>query len=267
MGLGIRALLILVGVADAILAVGFALRLPWAIGTWPWTEGRLTYIFIASMLAAVSTALLWIGVTGEWGSLPAGSLNLVVMMGGIAVSFLPGAINSGDRQLLAYALGAGVAALASLAFFIWALRLPVANYQPLPRLVYYSYILFAAVLVLVGGALILRRPNIMPWPISGETSTVVGWMFFGDAWYFAYAVARPYWQCARAQLWSFLAYDLVLIVPFLAHLGTVQPHLRSNLIIYIAVLVYSGGLALYFLLLNPATRVWQPRSALRPAQV
>ncbi len=266
MGLGIRVLLIIVGVANAILAAGFALRLPRAIGTWPWTEGRLTYIFLASMLAAVSAALLWIGVTGEWGALPAGSLNLVVMMGGIAVSFLPGAISSGDRQLLAYSLGAGVAALASLVFFFIALRLPVAHYQPLPRAVYYSYIVFAAVLVLVGGALILRRPNIMPWPISGETSTVVGWMFFGDAWYFAYAVARPHWQCARAQLWSFLAYDLVLIVPFIAHLGTVRSDLLPNLIIYIAVLVYSGSLAIYFLLLNPATRIWQPRSTLRPAQ-
>jgi hypothetical protein len=256
----LRALLIGIGIADAILAVGFALRLPWATGTWPWAEGRLTYLFLASMLAAVSVALLWIGVTGEWGALPAGALNLVVMMGGIAV-------RADDGKLLAYAIGAGIAALACLGAFLWSLRLPVAHYQPLPRAVRASYILFAAVLVLVGGALILRRPNIMPWPIGGDTSTVVGWMFFGDAWYFAYAVARPYWQCARAQLWSFLVYDLVLIGPFIAHLDTVRPDLRPNLIVYIVVLGYSGGLAVYFLLLNPATRLWQPRPTLRPAEV
>jgi hypothetical protein len=188
------------------------------------------------------------------------------MMGGVAISFIPSTIRTDDRQLLAYAIGAGVAALASLAFFLWSLRLPVAHYQPLPRAIYYSYILFAAVLVIVGGALILRRPNIMPWPISGDTSTVVGWMFFGDAWYFAYALARPYWQCARAQLWSFLVYDLVLIGPFIAHLSAVRADLRPNLIIYIAVLVYSGSLAVYFLLLNPTTRLWQPRATLRPVQ-
>ena len=56
----------------------------------------------------------------------------------------------------------------------------------------------------------------------------------------------------------------MLIVPFIAHLSTVQPNLRPNLIIYIAVLVYSGSLAIYFLLLNPATRVWQPRAVRVP---
>lgn len=266
MSLALRAVLIVTGIADAILAVGFALRLSWATGTWPWTEGRLTYLFLASMLAAVSVALLWIGVTGEWGSLPAGSLNLVVMMGGIAISFIPAAIHSGDNQLLAYAIAAGIAALVSLAFFLWSLRLPVAHYQPLPRAVRYSYLLFAAVLVLVGGALIMRRPNIMPWPISGDTSTVIGWMFFGDAWYFAYALARPYWQCARTQLFSFLAYDLVLILPFLNHLSAVPSNLRPNLILYIAVLIYSGSLALYFLLIHPTTRLRPPRPIPGPTQ-
>jgi hypothetical protein len=66
---------------------------------------------------------------------------------------------------------------------------------------------------------------------------------------------RPSWPFSRAQLWSFLAYDLVLIGPLVAHIRAVPPELLSNLLIYIAILVYSGGLAIYYLFLNRATRV------------
>jgi hypothetical protein len=80
-------------------------------------------------------------------------------------------------------------------------------------------------------------------------------MFFGAATYFVYALMRPTWVNAAGQLAGFLAYDVVLIVPFLSRLPTAAPEHRIGLIIYTAVVIYSGLLAIYFLVIHKPTRV------------
>ncbi len=53
---------------------------------------------------------------------------------------------------------------------------------------------------------------------------------------------------AKAQLWSFLAYDVVLIGPLVEHyIDGVAEELRTNVVVYLAVLVYSAILAMYYL--------------------
>ncbi len=250
-----RGLLIGGGVAILILATGYFFQLPWAIGAWPWPVGRLSYIFIASIQAAIAAAMIWIGVSKEFGALAAGALNLLVMMAGISAFLWLEAQRSGQGRLLPYAIICGAFAVANLGLLLWAHRLPIRAMQPLPRLVRWSFGAFTVLLVLIGLALILQRANIMPWPLQREASVIFGWIFFGDAFYFLYALLRPRWEYARAQLWSFLAYDLVLIVPFVAHLSTVPPELLPNLIVYIAVLLYSGLLAGYYLFADRTGRV------------
>lgn len=253
-----RLLLFFVGASNFILAVGFFFRAEWATGLWPWPDGRLTYIFIASMLAAVGAAVLWIAVARDWAALAPGALNLLVMMGGIG-GFLFSLSAQGEwGHLRPYAVAMILLALFNLLLF-WLAR----NYTPperllTPRPVFISYILFTAVLLLVGVALIRQTPNIMPWPLKAETATIIGWIFFADAFYFLYALLRPLWPFSRAQLWSFLAYDLVLIGPLAAHIPAVQPELLVNLLVYLAILVFSGGLAIYYLFLHKATRVSWP---------
>ena len=123
-----------------------------------------------------------------------------------------------------------------------------------PTIVRISFGLFAIALFLVGGGMVLQRPNIFPWPISPETSVFYGWIFLGAMCYFIIGVFIPRWDHARGQLLGFLAYDLVLIVPFLLHFKTVRPDLLVNLVVYTGVLIYSGGLAAYALFIHPATR-------------
>ena len=65
---------------------------------------------------------------------------------------------------------------------------------------------------------------------------------------------RPNWHNALGQLLSFLAYDLVLIIPFVGLLDTIEPGRFINLAVYTAVLIYSAGLAVYYLFINPQTR-------------
>jgi hypothetical protein len=244
-----RVLVAIAAALNLVLAAAFALQQSWALDLWPWEIGRLSYLFLASMLAAVGVAAMWIAVSGDTGSLAAGFLNLAVTLGGIS-AFL---VTTGTRRL-GYAIGG--LALVNVALLLWSRRLPQPESPRLPALVRGSYVVFTLVLLAVGLALIMRRPGVMPWPLDPDTSVVFGWIFFGDAFYFAYAVWRPRWHSARAQLWSFLGYDAVLIGPLLAHLSRVEPELRLNLIVYLLVLVYSAALGAYYLLLNERTRGW-----------
>ena len=95
---------------------------------------------------------------------------------------------------------------------------------------------------------------VFPWDLNPDSSVVFGCIFLGDAFYFLYALLRPRWGNAFGQLLSFLAYDLVLIVPFVLLIDTVKPDRIFGLIVYITVLLYSGGLAVYYLLIDPQTR-------------
>jgi len=74
---------------------------------------------------------------------------------------------------------------------------------------------FIVALLIVSGLLIARVPDILPWALTPELSTLIGCMFLGAAAYFAYGVAAPRWENAGGQLAGFLAYGVVLILPFL----------------------------------------------------
>lgn len=249
-------LLIITGIVVLVLAAGYYFRSPWAIWTWPWPDGRLTYIFIASILAAIAVAIIWIGFTREWGHLAAGSLNLLITMSGITAFLVLHSGRTGQVQLLGYAAFAGVTVVLNLLILIWSRRFQIPDPTPLPGPVRLSYMLFTMILFLVGAALIFQTPNVMPWPLRPETSVLIGFIFFGNAFYFLYALLRPYLQFGRAQLLSFLVYNLVLIGPLLGHLAAVNPELRTSLIVYLAILFYSGLLAVYYLFLHRATRLW-----------
>lgn len=67
------------GLVILILAFGFIFRIPLALAIWPWEDGRYSYMFVGSILTAISAAALWIGWTGEFGALPAGALNIFVI--------------------------------------------------------------------------------------------------------------------------------------------------------------------------------------------
>jgi hypothetical protein len=118
---------------------------------------------------------------------------------------------------------------------------------------------FLVVLIVVGIQMVLKVPGVLPWNVTEESLVIYGWIFIGAGAYFAYSLLRPSWYNSAGQLLGFLGYDLVLIVPFLLRLPTVEPQYRLGLIFYTIVVIYSGGLAIYYLFLNPATRLWGTR--------
>jgi hypothetical protein len=155
-----------------------------------------------------------------------------------------------------YGLACALGAVFGLGLFLWSMRIPLDTTRPVPAAVRWSFVFFIVALLIVSTRLVTKTPGAIPWAITPELSVVMGWMFFGAALYFAYGVLRPSWANAGGQLVGFLAYDVVLIWPFLSRLSTVPPQHRVGLIIYTAVVASSGLLAFYYLFVHKPTRLW-----------
>ena len=249
----IRGFTFILGLFFLLYAVGFVLRLPFALAIWPWEDGRYSYLFVGSILAAVSASAIWIGWTGKLGALAGGSLTVFVISLTTSIHFFRLA-SQGRANMTFYGSLAVVSAATSLILFLWSMRIPLADSRPTPKLIRVSFWIFSASLLLSGGALILQAP-IFPWALNPDSSVIFGCIFLGDAFFFLYSIFRPQLDNALGQLLSFLAYDLVLIVPFISLLNTVEPGRYISLVVYLAVLIYSGGLAIYYLFINPQTRL------------
>ena len=256
MTVAVRCALVATGVLALALAAGFFCQLEWAVRLWPWPTSRLSNIFIASILAASGVPVLWIGLSGELAAITAGAINLFVANTGMsAFSFHFHAQNPDRESIFVYASVCAAAAAVCLALALWSRRIPFRDSAVSPGSVRVSFGAFAVILILVGGALTLQLGNMFPWRLGREQQVLYGWVFLGAACYFLYALLVPTWGNTRGQLMGFLAYDLVLIAPFVIHFATVDPALRINLVVYVTVLVYSGVLAAYYLFVERRKRV------------
>lgn len=240
----------------AILAVAFFLRLPFVVNMWPFPGTTpLTYVFIASILLAAAASTLWPILTENYGALAGVALDMIAILGPVGVLALR--LGAGGAGAGMTTLGVVCLALAAVGvvMLLWSLRTPLDETPPTPRPVYWSMVVFVVALVYVAYRLIAQQPNVIFWSITPDLSLLIGFIFLGAAFYFAYGLLRPHWSNAGGQLAGFLAYDIVLIVPFLQRFSTVNAENRVGHLIYTAVVVYSGLLASYYLFINPTTRL------------
>lgn len=242
-----------------IFAAAFTLQMPFATRLWPlsYTDST-TFIFIGSIFAAAAASTLWGLLSKEYGALAGVALDYMLIFGPTAIFALQ--IAGNNARLRNFGIVSIGVALVGLVMLLRSIRIPIQDKRPMPRPVYVSFIIFVIALVIAGGLMVTKSPNILPWNVTIQGQVIYGWFFLGAAGYFAYGVLRPTWQNAGGQLAGFLAYDMVLIVPFLRMLPTIAPERRLGLIIYIAIISYSGLLAIYYLFVNPVTRVWGTRS-------
>jgi hypothetical protein len=248
-----------VGVLLLGLAGGYVAQGAWATATWFWPDSRLSYIFVGSVLAAVAMTFLAVAVSGEHGALASGGLTGFVMSFGVA-SYLVQLATVGQRPaLLLNAIVAAAIGLLGIGLFWWVRRIPIRDQRPVPRLLRVALATFVGALLLAATLLIVRLPTVFPWPLNPDSSVIFGWIFLGNATFYGYALLSRYWPNARGPLLSFLAYDLVLIPPFLSQFGAVRPDHRLSLILYTAVLFYSALVSSYYLFVNPTTRGWAVR--------
>jgi hypothetical protein len=252
----LRTSLWVVVAIQTTLALGFAFERGWAVDTWPFDgRGPLSNIFVGSIFAAAAGSAAWCLLVGSRRALAGLALDYAVILaplGGYSLALAGG--GSGSRAHFAlFGLVALSGAAVGVVLLRSSLRTPWRSARPTPRLVLASFGVFVVGLVVIA-ALLLARVSVLPWPVTDELSTLVGLMFLGAAAYFAYGLADRRWENAGGQLAGFLAYDAVLLVPFLQRLPTVSDEFRLELVVYTAVLVYSGLLALWYLALDRRTR-------------
>ena len=253
----VRYGLYLICAVQLLLAAAFFLQLPFAVNLWPFPGTTpLTFKFISSIFAAAAASTLWAVATANYGALAGIGLDYLAILAPLSVlSFQLGA-SSGSPQLTVYGFTCLFGFLFGLALILWSLRIPMDRALPLPGLVRWSFVIFIIALLIVSVQLIFKVPNVIPWKITPDLSVVMGWMFIGAALYFVYALLRPGWVNAAGQLAGFLAYDVVLIVPFLDRLPTVPAEQQVGQIVYTVVVIYSGLLAIYYLFVHRSTRLW-----------
>jgi hypothetical protein len=228
------------------LTAGFIGGVPAATQLWPWPDGRLSYLFVASILAAFGVGSLLIAWTQDWRSAAGGGVALLFGFGGMAATLVSLRMD-GTPLSMGYLVGYALVALQGAALWSWGATHRCDESRAMPGLVRLSTWVFALTLLLVGIALMLQAPTIFPWPLNANSSILYGWMFLGLALNYGYVSLGNRWSDAKVSLIGFLAYDLVLIVPFLQHFSRARPEHLTSLAIYTAVLVYSGALAVYYL--------------------
>lgn len=251
-----RYFLLLICAVQLFFAVAFFFQWPLAINIWPF-EGTtpLTYIFIASIFAAAAASTLWPIYTRNEGALAGVGLDYAVILAPMAAYILWLGLAGGDSGKTIYGVLCAGGALFGLWLFRWSRGLPMSDATiPMPAPVRGSFVAFVVALLYTSARLFLGH-QVIPWPLTPELAVIVGCIFLGAAAYFIYGLLRPSWANAGGQLSGFLAYDLVLIVPFLTRLPTITLEFRMGLIIYTIVVVYSGLLAIYYLFINKSTRL------------
>ncbi len=251
-GLVLRGVLVVAGVAALVGALGFLLGWRDVVRVWPFLGYGMTPVFLASILAAIAAPVIWIGVSGEFAALRGGSANLLVTGSGVAAYGLSQSWGDPAGRVQMFAIIHLAVAMVALLLLVASQRAEWRDDRPTPVVVRIAFGIFGLGLVVVGTALVLRQ-NVFPWLLDRDSSIVYGLIFLGAAVYFAYGLRRPVWGNAQGQLIGFLAYDLVLIVPFV-RLWLVAPSL--NLAVYLAVIAGSALLAIWYLALSPRYRLW-----------
>ncbi|RPJ23249.1 MAG: hypothetical protein EHM33_21460 [Chloroflexi bacterium] len=250
----VKLALLAVGVIQLVLAAGFFFQQAWATALWPLPDTPLSYAFIAAILAGSGAPLIWIGLSGRLGGLTGYGMSFGIMYAGMGSAAVLFYLREQQPALAWFALVMGILAVMG-AFLFFSSRRHAADSQPTPRIVRLAFALEILVLAGAGILLILKVPNTLPWNISPESSVLYGWVFLGLAFYYLYAVLIPRWIHALGPLLGFLVYDLVLFWPLFARFGNIQPeHMRGQITASI-IIIFSALLGIYYLFVNPATRL------------
>jgi hypothetical protein len=252
----VRGGLLLISIAQAIVALACILRWPIVDQLWPLDyTGDMSYIFLASISAAAAASTLWCIWADEPAALFGVGLDYLTIFTPVAIHMFR--LAQREPDVLGLAVFCAGAALFGAALLLYSRRFSFRDIRPMPRWVRLSFAGFVLALV-IGGSWVLFDPTVLPWRITLDIAVLYGWFFIGAAAYFGYGLLRPRWHNAAGQLAGFLAYDIILVVPFLAMLPTIPDHWRVNLLMYMTIVISSGILSAYYLFFARGTR-WNPR--------
>lgn len=241
----VRFGLLILSLGLLLVGGGFWFRAAGVVGLWPWSDGPLSYLFIASIVLAEAATLLWSVATLDMNAACGGALGFAAMNGGIAGYTWWLYSQRQSPLLLGWALVCGLLTLGALVLFLLARQYPRSDSQPTPAFARYSFLIFAVALFAATLLLLLRAPVVFPWRLNPDSSVMFGFLFLASAIYFFDGWLRPSLANAYGQLIGFLVYDLILIPPYLQHWPKTEGGFRISLAIFLLVLFWSAGLALW----------------------
>lgn len=274
-----------IAVPVTALSIGFFFRAGWAMNAWPWPEAKMSYVFLSAIGAATVGALVWAAISGDIAALAPGAINTAVSMMLGAVYFGQRGIRQGDGEMLIWAGSCLVYGILVFRIYLWSRSRPVLSTMPTPTYLRWSFLVAASVLAIVGLLAYVQLPNIYPWDVRSGTSSLFGALFLGTASVFVYGLARPVWAFTAGNLWAFLAYDLILLIPYVGMIGddadstigggyydyygggaattsTGDGVNVPSLVIYLTVITLSLLVICYTLFVRPQTRIH-----LRPIEI
>ena len=248
----LRLGLVLYAIALLRFAAGFIFREAWAVDTWPFPyAGGISHMFIASIMAAGAASVLYCALARDPRALVGAGIDAAVINAPIAYLTL----TSGETTTRLFGIGAAATAAVGLGIVAWARRYAWRDMLPTPLPVRIAFGIFVVALWVFGGAMAAGSTRILPWEVPPEVARIYGWAFLGASTYFLYGLLVPLWSNAAGQLLAFLAYDLVLIPPFIDHFRHVSPERLANHIVYCAAVGSSLVLAVLYCFILPRTRV------------
>ncbi|MGK2851996.1 MAG: hypothetical protein ACSLFN_13945 [Candidatus Limnocylindrales bacterium] len=212
-------------------------------------------MLIGSFLVAAAASTAWCLAMRSARGMAGIGLDYLTILGLVAATSLVRAAGGAGADVAEFGVVCAVGAAGGLVLLRWGLAHPWVDPRPTPTLVRAAFVVFVVALVLAGGALLLGVPNSLPWAITPELSVLFGCLFLGAAAYFAFGLVDPRWENAGGQLAGFLAYDLILIVPFVQRMPTIDEELRANLIAYTSVVVVSAVVGAYYVFVDRRTRL------------
>jgi hypothetical protein len=257
-------ILILSGLAFTILAVGFIARIPWTVSLLPLHfdttyNDTLGFMFIASMVSAWGVSSIYIGATGKIAPAFTTLINYILVFGGLGILYLQLSLqntNSVNQSALSVMGIFSILIALFSAYWLWLLRnTAVSNPIPMPKTLRRAIGVMTLFVGITSMSLIVFKYNILPWDGTTIFGIVYGWLFVGTGAALLYALVRNKWEIVAAQLLGFLAYDLVLIPPFIDFFSQVRPDKLPGLIMYFCFVVGSAILAIYYLFFDVRTRI------------
>jgi hypothetical protein len=211
----VRAFCVAVAVTQGIGGFGLFRRFDWAVNGWPLPDVRMTYVFLASIAAAIGAPCAWVAWRKEFRALRPMGFELMLGLPPVGGYLLWLAADRDSRGFLLLGLAALAFAAIWAWLYWWSRHVPLVDTRPLPGLFRWSLAGLCAILVVLGIALTAQVEDVFPWALAPEISTVIGLIFLSAALLFGWIVAHPAWAFGEMALSSFLAYAAVLAGPYI----------------------------------------------------
>lgn len=252
-----QGITVLAGASLFLLALGMFFLVPGATRIWIWPETPpLGFVFVAAMLAGAGTPLIWIGLSGHLSAIRAAMLAGMVANTGIALHLYVRHALPGKERYLPFAALFACGTILACAVFRWSGRLPRASERHCPPVIRWVFLVFSAILLPVGFAMVVGIPRIFPIPLTPDMAAVYGWFLLGSFAYYLHGFWKPSPLNTTGHLLSFLIYDLLMLPSYSKYWTVVAPEFRTSLFVYLTVLITSAVLCGHFLLLDPRTRLF-----------